>query len=84
MAFLSGIITSTLVNPFWVLHSKMTTNTKEISFIQLIRKSIKGEGFKALFKGLSASLILVMNPIVQFIVYENLKKKFRYFSLFFK
>jgi len=36
---------------------------------------LKNEGFRSLFKGLSASLILVINPIIQFITYEFLKDK---------
>ncbi len=35
---------------------------------------IQNEGLMALWKGLSSSLILVSNPIIQFVIYEQLKK----------
>lgn len=35
---------------------------------------IKNEGLTSLWKGLSSSLILVSNPIIQFVIYEQLKK----------
>ena len=36
---------------------------------------VSNEGILSLWKGLLASLILVSNPIIQFCVYEWLKKK---------
>lgn len=36
-------------------------------------ETAKKLGFKKCFKGLSASLILVLNPIINYFVYENLK-----------
>lgn len=35
---------------------------------------IRIEGLTSLWKGLSSSLILVLNPIIQFVIYEQLKK----------
>jgi hypothetical protein len=37
---------------------------------------IHTDGIKSLWKGLSSSLVLVSNPIIQFCVYEWCKKKF--------
>jgi adenine nucleotide transporter 17 len=36
---------------------------------------IKDEGIFAFWKGMLASMILVANPIIQFVTYEWLKKK---------
>ena len=83
IACFSGVITSTIVNPFWVMHSKMTNNKKNRDFMEIFRKLMKNHGFKALFKGLSASLILVINPIIQFSIYEILKKKISNFSFIY-
>jgi hypothetical protein len=35
---------------------------------------VSNEGFFALFKGVVANLILVVNPIINFVIYESLKK----------
>jgi len=37
---------------------------------------VNREGLMSLWKGMLASMILVSNPIIQFVVYEWLKKKF--------
>ena len=36
---------------------------------------MKDEGITCLWKGMLASIILVTNPIIQFVTYEFLKKK---------
>ena len=40
----------------------------------MIRNIIKNEGISAFFKGVIPNLILVINPIINFVVYEYLKK----------
>lgn len=39
-------------------------------------KIYQTEGIAGFFKGTAAGVILVANPIIQFLVYEFLKKKF--------
>ncbi len=46
-----------------------------MGFYQTLKNMVKKEGFSSLLKGLEASLILVINPIVQFIIYEHIKTK---------
>lgn len=73
----SGIATTLATNPFWVLNTKMATansNFKGKNMINVAFEMIKGEGWQSLFKGLFSSLALVMNPIIQFTLYENLLK----------
>ena len=40
------------------------------------KKIYRQEGVAGFFKGTKAGYILVLNPIIQFLVYEFLKKKF--------
>ena len=70
---LAGAIGSIFTNPFYVLQTRQSKENKRVTqiFVELIKK----EGVLALFKGLLASLILVANPIIQFVVYEWLKKR---------
>nr|XP_004039368.1 mitochondrial carrier protein, putative [Ichthyophthirius multifiliis]EGR34064.1 mitochondrial carrier protein, putative [Ichthyophthirius multifiliis] len=72
-SFLSGIITTIGTNPFWVVQTRMILGHE--NFIQTVEKMFKNEGINSLFRGLSASLILVINPIIQFIAYEYLKAR---------
>ena len=49
---------------------------KKLTILNSIKSIYKNEGIGGFFKGLGASYILVLNPIVQFLIYEFLKKKF--------
>ena len=69
----AGCIGSIATNPFWVLKTKQAHGN--ISIIEAGKQLISEEGFFSLWKGLLASLILVSNPIIQFCVYEWLKKR---------
>lgn len=67
--FISGIATSVATNPFWVIQTTQTNHRKHMS----VWETAKYLGPKNLFKGLSASFILVFNPIINYLVYENMK-----------
>jgi adenine nucleotide transporter 17 len=69
----AGIVSAVATNPFWVLKTKQAQN--RTSIIKAGKDLVNSEGFFALWKGLAASLILVSNPIIQFGIYEWLKKK---------
>lgn len=43
--------------------------------LSILKKLLKDEGLLALWKGMLASIILVTNPIIQFVVYEWFKKR---------
>ena len=70
---LAGVISSVFTNPFYVLQTRQSKEGGSLAHIG--SKMIAEEGLMALWKGLLASLILVSNPIIQFAVYEWLKKK---------
>lgn len=71
-SLIAGVITSIFTNPFWVINTRMTVNRH--SFLTTLRNMLRQEGVTSLFKGLQASLMLVINPIIQFSVYERLKR----------
>lgn len=78
-AFLAGSICTTATNPIWVVHTRILLEKgKNPGVLETIMNIIKQEGFEGFFKGLGASYVLVLNPIIQFIVYEYLKKKFEH------
>ena len=74
---LAGSIGSIFSNPIWMLNTRLVTSKKDgqnHSLTSLIRSIIKNEGVSAFFKGVVPNLILVINPIINFVVYERLKK----------
>ncbi|KAF3902054.1 Mitoferrin [Arthrobotrys entomopaga] len=46
---------------------------KALSTFGVLRQLIKNEGFKALFAGVIPALVLVINPILQYTIFEQLK-----------
>lgn len=46
---------------------------KKLSFLQTIRKIYEKDGLLAFFRGLGPALILVINPIIAYTAFEQLK-----------
>ena len=69
---LAGTIGSLATNPFYVLQTRQSKSDK--TMLGLLKEMHEREGLLTLWKGVLASLILVSNPIIQFVIYEWLKK----------
>jgi hypothetical protein len=70
---LAGVIASLATNPFFILQTRQSKENKPV--IAILKKMVKEEGIIVLWKGMLASIILVANPIIQFVIYEWLKKR---------
>jgi adenine nucleotide transporter 17 len=77
-ALFAGLIGATLANPIWVIHLRILLEKKKghVGMLEAAKKIYHQEGPSGFFKGTKAGYILVLNPIIQFVVYEFLKKKF--------
>jgi adenine nucleotide transporter 17 len=76
-ALFAGLITSTATNPIWIIHTRiLLSKNKNVGVIETIQNIIKEEGFAGFGKGLGACYVLVINPIIQFVLYEYLKRRF--------
>eukprot|EP00743_Colponemidia_sp_Colp-15_P001914 GILK01002084.1.p1 GENE.GILK01002084.1~~GILK01002084.1.p1 ORF type:complete len:319 (-),score=45.80 GILK01002084.1:325-1281(-) len=75
IAMEAGAISAILTNPIWVVNTrlKLGQEKRDVSFLTAVWHLYKQEGLPGLFRGVGPSLILVMNPAVQFMVYERLK-----------
>ncbi|KAE8282985.1 Peroxisomal membrane protein PMP34 [Larimichthys crocea] len=84
----AGIVNVLVTTPLWVVNTRLKlqgsnfrnadirpTNYSGIldAFMQIIR----GEGVGALWNGTFPSLLLVLNPAIQFMIYEGLKRQLR-------
>ncbi|XP_054890935.1 peroxisomal membrane protein PMP34 [Poeciliopsis prolifica] len=84
----AGVINVLLTTPLWVVNTQLKlqgskfrnsdirpTNYSGIldAFKQIVRK----EGVGALWNGTFPSLLLVLNPAIQFMIYEGLKRQLR-------
>ncbi|CAN8103658.1 unnamed protein product [Discula destructiva] len=83
---IAGSATVILTNPIWVVNTRMTTRKHEAedalpgaskpkapSTIATLMALVKNEGPLALFSGVLPALVLVINPILQYTLFEQLK-----------
>ncbi|KAJ2537443.1 hypothetical protein EV175_006724, partial [Coemansia sp. RSA 1933] len=83
----AGAMTCIITNPIWVVNTRLTVKQKKIeqqtegqanespSTIQAFTEIIKEDGVLSLWQGLIPALILVINPIIQYTVFEQLKNR---------
>lgn len=76
IASVAGVLNILCTLPIWVVNTRMTLARKGSSGYTSIphafRTIVAEEGVAALYKGLVPSLILVSNPAIQFLAYEQL------------
>lgn len=86
---IAGSATVLLTNPIWVINTRMTARkndsddselpgaqrkqVKKPSTIGTLLALIRDEGPQALFAGVIPALVLVINPILQYTIFEQLK-----------
>ncbi len=73
---ISGIINASCTNPIWFVNTRISIakDSAKSSFFETVQKIYSEEGFGAFYKGFFPNLILVLNPIINFMVYEAIKK----------
>ncbi|CAI7620670.1 unnamed protein product [Penicillium glandicola] len=82
---IAGSATVLITNPIWVINTRMTARKSETeetlpgakktkaSTLNTLMDLLRQEGPKALFAGVLPALILVINPILQYTIFEQLK-----------
>lgn len=88
-ATVAGVITVLLTNPFWVINTRLKLQgvpgapSRELKklkrpryrgIVHCLTTIVHDEGLGALWSGTSSSLVLVCNPVLQFVTYEALKR----------
>lgn len=81
---LAGSATTIITNPIWVINTRQTVRTgektgtgqqatKKLSFLETLNKIVSDDGITALWRGIGPALFLVINPILQYTAFEQLK-----------
>ena len=76
ITLIAGLMNSVLTNPIWFLNTRMSVAKAgdKKGIIETAREIYNREGLSAFYKGVLPNMILVLNPIINFVIYENLKK----------
>lgn len=78
---IAGSFTCVGSNPFWVANTRMMTAKKNDSddskvpnsTLKMIIDIIESDGIATLFAGVLPALVLVINPIIQYTIFEQIK-----------
>ncbi|KAI7899430.1 mitochondrial carrier protein RIM2 [Cokeromyces recurvatus] len=77
----AGIVTSTATNPIWVIKTRLQLEgvnnrmRKYGNSLECLSQILREEGARGLYKGMSASYLGVIEGTIQWVIYENLKRK---------
>lgn len=70
---IAGSITNLFTTPIWIVQTRMCVDKGNKNILQHFRDIIKEGGISALWNGFLPGLILVLNPVINFVVYEKLR-----------
>lgn len=75
---IAGAITVIGTNPFWVANTRMMTKAKDHnagsrSTVRTMLEIVERDGVATLFAGVLPALVLVVNPIIQYTIFEQIK-----------
>lgn len=70
---LAGSATAVASNPIWVANTRMTVTKSQKSTLSTILEIVKTDGISTLLNGIKPALVLVINPIIQYTAFEQLK-----------
>ncbi|KAJ3005328.1 hypothetical protein HKX48_000737 [Thoreauomyces humboldtii] len=79
---IAGAATASLTNPIWVVNTRQVVKNEDDNGKPVYRKQgtvetalkiFREDGLKGFWQGIFPALILVINPVIQFTVFERLK-----------
>jgi len=85
IGLIAGSATTIISNPIWVIQTTQAVYTmsagspeskpavRKLGFLETIRKILTKDGIGAFWRGVGPALILVINPVLQYTVFEQLK-----------
>lgn len=79
MAIGAGICSTIISNPFWVANTRLkvdfSAKGRERGIFKMLVEILRKEGFRGWLAGIVPALVLVLNPAIQFALYDHLRAK---------
>ncbi|KAF8065929.1 hypothetical protein HT031_002990 [Scenedesmus sp. PABB004] len=75
VAGVAGLVNVLLTNPIWVVITQMQALSRQrpgMGMAAVVRQMYADQGLAGFFKGLAPSMVMVVNPTIQYILYESL------------
>ena len=71
----AGSTSSVIANPLWFVNTRMTISKDKVpkGITETVKEIYETEGIAAFYKGVLPNMILVTNPIINFVAYEKMK-----------
>ena len=73
ISLMAGVISSIWTNPIWIIQTRMWVDKLKKSITAHWKEIFKEGGILAFWKGTIPGLILVVNPVINFAIYEYLR-----------
>ncbi|KAJ6539326.1 mitochondrial carrier [Mycena capillaripes] len=87
IGIIAGSATTIISNPIWVVQTSQAVQTldqpsldpsrpnvvKKLSIVETVRNILREGGIQAFWRGIGPALVLVINPVLQYTVFEQLK-----------
>lgn len=78
-AGMASITASSLTNPIWFIKTRLQLDCRPsqppITVLQVIRSTLKQDGIRGFYRGVSASYVGSLETALNFVVYENVKSR---------
>lgn len=81
-AAMAGMLTVLVANPLWMAKTRICQpGSRETSLVRCLKSAWRAEGIRGLYRGLLPGLFGTSHGAVQFVVYEELKRRQRQWAL---
>ncbi|CAJ0586851.1 unnamed protein product, partial [Mesorhabditis spiculigera] len=69
-----GMVAATVVNPIWLVKTRLQLYQGKMSIMGMIRRVREREGMRGFYRGVTASYAGVSETMIQFVLYEHLRQ----------
>ncbi|KAF7635950.1 hypothetical protein Mgra_00004670 [Meloidogyne graminicola] len=74
-AGIAGLMAATIINPIWVVKTRLQLHLGRLGAWECCLRIVKREGFLRLWRGVTGSYLGIIETMIQFVLYENLRSK---------